>query len=144
MSQIRYNLHAVTGTLTGLAPGSQANGTALFIGQSERRVDDLSAHLTVLAETNTLTITAKWQGSNDRSTWIDLANGSQNASGVALATGTAGADASVTRSFGAPNAAYAHQFVRCSLVVGVVTGTDNDTYSVGYSYRQLDPGERGG
>lgn len=136
MSFLRYNAHKVTGTATGVAPGSQVNGATLFMGSSRRKVQDLSAICVVDAETNTLTLTAKWQGSNDASTWIDIANGSQNAAGVALATGTTGADAAVTKAVPAPDAAHGYRYARCSVVVGVVTGTDSDTYEIGYSYRQ--------
>jgi len=136
MAILRYNAHLVTGTGTGVSVGSAVSGNTLFIGGSKKKVADLSAHLVVLAETNTLTLTAKWQGSNDGSAWIDLAYNSVNGAATVLATGTAGADTAVTKSVPAPDGVYSHKFARCQVVVGVVTGTANDTYSIGYSYRQ--------
>lgn len=139
MSLIRYNAHVASGDADGVTAGGQVNGTTLALGTQFKKVSDLSALLVVDAETNTLTMTAKWQVSNDSSTWVDLANGSQNAAGVALATGTGGADAAVTRSIPAPDAVYGYQWARCSIVIGVTTGTTSDTYSIGYCYRQNDP-----
>lgn len=60
--------------------------------------------------------------------------------GVALAIGTAGADTAVARAIPAPDSVYGYKFARCSVVVGGVTGTANDTYSIAYSYRQNDAG----
>lgn len=137
MSILRYNAHLLTGTCSGVSIGSAVSGNTLFIGQSKRKVTDLSAQLTVLAETNTITLAPKWQGSNDGSTWIDLAYAPNNPAVTVLATGTAGADAAVTKGVAAPDAAYSYKFSRCQVVVGVVTGTSSDIYSIGYSYRQV-------
>lgn len=139
-SHLRFAAHLITGTATGVAPGSQVNGRTLFMGVLDQKVAHLSALATVDAETNTITLSGKWQGSNDGSTWLDLAYAPQNPAVVALATGTAGSDAAVTRVVPAPESAYGYKFARFSIGVGVVTGTTNDTYSIAYSYRQLDPG----
>jgi hypothetical protein len=137
---LRFAAHIASGNATGVVAGDQVNGATLFVGGADPKVSHLSALVTVDAETNTLTMTGKWQASNDGSTWVDVAHAPQNPAGVALATGTAGADADVVRVLPAPDAVYGYKFARCSVVVGVVTGTTNDTYSIGYSYRQLDPG----
>jgi len=139
---LRFAAHIASGNATGVAPAAQVNGNTLFVGGSVPKITHLSALVTALADTNTLTLTAKWQGSNDKSTWYDLSHDSQNPAGVALATGTAGADTAVARAVPAPDSVYSYQFARCSLIVGVVTGTTNDTYSIGYSYRQRDAGGR--
>jgi hypothetical protein len=111
-------------------------GSAVDIGDNSRqKVLGLGALVTVDAETNTLTFTAKWQVSNDGTTWVDVANGSQNAAGVALATGTAGADAPVSRMISAPDGVFGWRKARLALVTGVATGAAADTYSIGYCYR---------
>lgn len=143
MSTLRFHSHLSTGTATGVGPASAASaikGSAIDMGGSYKRVFDLGAMVTVDAETNTLTLTARWLGSNDASTWFEIANGSQNAAGVALATGTGGADASVSRFIPAPDGAYSYRYASCALLVGVATGTDSDTWSIAYSYRQANAG----
>lgn len=137
---LMFDKHIITGNATGVAPGSAVNGRSLFMGQTDQKVDHLSALVTVDAETNTITLGAKWQGSNDASTWVDLAHAPQYPARVALATGTAGADAAVARAIPAPDSVYGYKFARCAVVVGVVTGQTADTYSIGYCYRQNDPG----
>jgi hypothetical protein len=132
-----FNAHQVSGNFDTLVAGSQVNGNPVFVGQSFRKAAFLSAVMVVDAETNGITLTAKWQVSNDRSTWIDVANGSQNAASVVLATGTAGADAAVTKAIPAPEAVYGYKYARASIVTGAQTGTTSDTYTIGYSYRTL-------
>lgn len=133
---LRYNVSTSTGTLDTLVAGSVTGGTAIFMGNQVKKVTNLVALLTVLAETNTLTITAKWQVSNDKTTWVDVYT-PQNAANVVLATGTAGADTAVTRALAAPDGVYGWQYARIALVNGVATGAAADTYSIGYCYRQL-------
>jgi len=118
----------VAGTVKGGAPvsifgpaGGVVNGT-------------LSALVIVDAETNTRTLSAFWQVSEDGSTWYDVAGAPNNPANVVLATGTAGADAAVTEVIPAPAAVYAWSFARCSVVNGVATGGATDTYSIQYKY----------
>lgn len=131
----RFNAHLVTGTADGITPGDPVSGNVVHLGSGSQKVADLSAVVTADAETNTLTLTPRWQVSNDQSTWYTVAGSPDNPATVPLATGTGGADAAVTRVLPAPAAAHAYQFARLQLVVGVVTGTSNDTYSIGYTYR---------
>ena len=95
----------------------------------------LSALCTVDAETNTLTISARWQVSNDDSTYYNCAGSANNAANVALATGTSGADATVTLNIPAPDCVYAWKYARIQLYTGVATadGT-NDVGAATYSY----------
>jgi hypothetical protein len=93
----------------------------------------LCALVTVDAETNTLTLAAKWQGSNDGSTWYDVVQ-PHNPADVVLATGTSGADAAVTKIIEAPAGIYGNRFGRCAVYNGVATGGSADTYSIGYNY----------
>jgi hypothetical protein len=132
----RFNSSIASGTADSVAAGSAVNGNSLFLGGDAQKVKNLSAVVAVDIETNTITLTAKWQVSNDASTWYDLANGPQNAAGVVLGTGTGGADAAITKVIPAPDCIYGYRFARLALVVGVTTGTTSDTYSIGYSYDQ--------
>lgn len=138
---LRYNVSSSTGTFNTVASGSAVNGNAIHLGQSFQKVKALSALLTVLAETNTFTIAARWQVSNDNSTFVNVANGPQNAAGVVLATGTAGADTAVTIAVPAPEAIYGWKYARMTLVAGGTTGASADTYAIGYSYHQNSVGE---
>lgn len=133
---MRYNAHSSSGDFDSVSAGTTVGMTAVDLGDNSRqKVRGLSALVTVDAETNTLTLAAKWQVSNDGSTWVDVANGSQNAAAVVLATGTAGADAAVTKMIPAPDAIYGWRKARIAFVVGVTTGTTSDTYAAGYCYR---------
>lgn len=127
----RYNQSAKSGNLnsvvaTTVTPGNTVDTTRVARGS-------LSALVTVKAETDTLTITAKWQVSNDGSTWVDVAL-PNNAANVALATGTSAADAAVTRAIMAPDAVYGWHYTRVAIVNGVATGASTDTYSMSYCY----------
>lgn len=133
---MRYNAHSSSGNADTLASGSVIGGTAVALGDNSRqKVRNLSALVTVDAETSTFTFAGKFQVSNDNSTWVDVANGSQNAAAVVLATGTAGADAAVTKMYPAPEAIYGWRYARFALVTGGTTGAAVDTYAIGYCYR---------
>src|SRR5690606_32570380 len=97
----------------------------------------LSALVTVDAEEENITLTAKWQVSNDGATWVDAVV-PQNPANVVLATGTAGADAAVTRAIQAPDVVYGWRYARAAIVNGAEAGTTSDTYSIGYCYELAD------
>lgn len=139
---LRYNQFASSGTFDSVGVGSQKNGTAVPLGRINSRLRDLSALVTVDAETDTLTLAAVWEVSNDNSTWVKCAHAPQNPASVVLATGTAGADAAVTRAIPAPEGINGWAWARLSLVVAGTTGTTSDTYSIGYCYRQVVGGDR--
>jgi len=132
----KYNVGQATGTFNGVAAASAVTGNSVFLGNDTAKVTGLCALCVVLAETNTFTIAPKWQVSNDASTWVDLTNGPQNAAATVLATGTAGADAAVTKAIPLPDAAYGFKFARMALVAGGTTGASADTYTIGYCYSQ--------
>ena len=139
---IRFNQFASSGTVDTIIVGDQVNGTPVPMGRISSRLRSLSAFVTVDAETSTLTLAAKWQVSNDRLVWVDVAHASQNPTAVVLGTGTAGADPLITRAIPAPDAVNSWAWARLSLVVGGVTGTTADTWSVGYCFRQVVGGDR--
>lgn len=125
-----------SGTLTA-APvaGSTTAGTAVQPLQWERA--SVSCLATVLAETNTLTLTVKFQVSLDNSTWYDVAGDAQNPANVLLATGTAGADVAVSRVFPVPPSATRWPWLRAAVVNGVATGAVGDTYAFTFQYEPL-------
>lgn len=116
--------------------GTTTGGTALPTANIE--MGTLSCLVTVDAETSTLTLTAKFQVSNDNSTWYDLAGDAQNPANVLLATGTAGADASVDRVLPVPPAALGWKYVRAAVVNGVATGGAADTYAFTFYFRRFN------
>jgi len=138
---LKYNIGASSGNLNTLTSGSEVDGNAVFLGGAYRKVASLSALVTVLAQTNTLTIAAKWQVSNDKSTWVDVANGSQNAAAVVLQTGTSGTDVAVSKAIPAPDAIYGWKYARIALVTGGTTGATADTYAMSYCYHQMTGAE---
>ena len=128
----RVTTSATTGNLNTIVAGTRTAGATLTMSQVEP--GSLACEVTVLAETNTLTIALDWQVSVDGSTWMVVANGSQNAAAVVLATGTAGADAAVTEVVPAPDCVYSFLYCRAAGRNAVTTGAAADTYSIKYHY----------
>lgn len=96
----------------------------------------LSAKLVLDAETDTIQVQGVWQVSADASTWVTClpANG---AALVTLATGTAGADASVTVVLPANDAVYGWKYARIAVRNTVATGAATDTYQLAYNYARI-------
>jgi hypothetical protein len=125
-------LTAGSGNLNTVVAGTTTAGTA--ISTANMAPGSLSCLFTVTAETNTITITPKWQVSDDNSTWYDL-SGLNNAAQVALATGTAGADAAVSKVLTAPSEVSGWKYVRPAVVNGVATGAATDLYAFELHFR---------
>lgn len=134
---IRYGQFSSTGTLDAVGAGSIKGCTAVPMGRTSQRVKSLSALCVLDVETNTITVEPQWQVSNDNSTWVDIASQPHNPANVVLGTGTAGADASITKVVPAPAAVEGWAWARLGLKVGVTTGATVDTYTVSYAYRQV-------
>jgi hypothetical protein len=115
--------------------GSTTGGTALATAGIEPGT--LSCLVTVDAETNTITLTAKFQVSDDNSTWYDLAGDAQNPANVLLATGTGGADAAVSMVLPVPTQALGWKYVRAAVVNLVATGAAADTYAFSFRMRYV-------
>ncbi len=132
---MRYanNQQAVSGDFNTLVATSvQSMGTVNMVNVTP---GTLCCELALDAETNTITLTPKWQVSRDGgSTWLDCAPDPNNGTYAAQATGTAGADATVTKVLPAPDAVYGYPLARVGVTVGVTTGTANDTYVASYSW----------
>lgn len=110
---------AAAAGFTGGAPQT-VNGNA--VDMNDVALGSLSARATVLADTNTLTIAAKWQGLDKGGNWVDVAHEPQNPAAVVLATGTAGADTGVSKIIPAPTAVYAYRQARIVFTSGVGVG----------------------
>ncbi len=104
---------------TGAAPQT-VNGNA--VEMNDVAFGTLSARATILGDTNTITITIKWQGKDKAGNWVDVASEPQNPTGVAAATGTAGADAAVAKIYPAPTAVYAFKQARIVFTSGTGVG----------------------
>lgn len=130
---LRFDSLKTTSNLNGITAGSTVGMATVDVGDGARqKIRSLAANVTVTAATSTLTVTLKWQVSNDKSTWTDVVNGPQNAAGVVFTTGTAAAKSAVVE---APATVYGFRYCRLSLVTGAATGGASDTYAVGYSFR---------
>lgn len=106
-------------------------------------VGSLSAYLDVIAKTNTMTLTGKWQVSQDGTNWRDIEL--TGSSGVAssntpriLSTGTGSAVEAKT-VLPAPDMVYGYRFCRVCVVVGVADSADPaDAWAYSYSYQRSD------
>jgi hypothetical protein len=125
-----------TGTFNTVASGASVNGTTIQIDGVE--TGTLSALAVLDAETNTITLTPYWQVSADQTTWYNVVN-QVNSAFTVTATGTAGADATVSRVVDAPMSVYGWRFCRVAVLVGGTTGTTNDTYTLSYAYCKRMP-----
>jgi hypothetical protein len=129
----KYVIAAATaGNLNAVAAGGNGAGATL---QSQNVVPGtLSALFVVEAETDTVTIAAQWQGSDDGTTWYDMAGDPQNPANVVLATGTAGGDAVITKAIPAPRPLHGWRYMRAVARIAGNTGAAVDTYSIAYRY----------
>jgi hypothetical protein len=131
MSIRRTATNATSGSFTLGPVGAQKNMDALPTGRIQPGT--LSARVYWSAYTNTMTLTGKWQGSADNSTWRDF-HGQNNAAHVVLQTSTG----TGAKYIEAPLAVHGLPYVRFALVSGVASGTVGDTYSMSYNYVKRD------
>lgn len=125
-----------SGDLTAApASGTTTAGTAL--STADIQPGTLSCLFTLLAETNTITLTGKFQVSDDNSTWYNLAGDAQNPANVLVATGTAGADTAVSVVLPVPPSVIGWKWVRPAVVNLVTTGAAGDTYAMTFRYRRF-------
>lgn len=122
---------AVTGNFNTDAAGTTDAGTAVRTATAEKGT--ISCLFTVDAETDTATIAAGWQVSDDGTTYYTVTD-TDNATDTVLATGTAGADAAVTKVMGPPDWVYGWKYVRPVCILGGTTGNTVDTYSMSTVY----------
>lgn len=128
---------ATTG-FTGAAPQTvgavAANKIVMAKPNFTPAAGTLCVEVTAKATTNTLTISAKWQVSDDGSTWVD-AYGPNRPANVAIVTGTGSAVTDTVR-IAAPDSVYAANYVRAVAYsgVGVGGGAGVDEASLKYHY----------
>lgn len=136
MSLLKQAVSTATGNATGIGSGSAVSGNAVFMGGTSLKVSDLSALISVTANTSGLTLAPRWQVSADNSTWYTCKADPDNANAV-LATGASGGG-NVTGNvvLPAPSFVKGWKYARAQVVVGAATGTTNDLYSIAYNYRQ--------
>ncbi len=134
-SRLVNGAQSTSGNLDTNAAGTIEGGPSFLMQKAEKGT--LSATVTVEAETTSLAAFAVWEVSNDASTWR-LALPTNGAAYVALATGTAGDDAAVTRVIPANDATYGWRYARCSIQNTGATGAATDTYTIAYNYAKPD------
>lgn len=134
---LKYNVSGGSGNLSTLIAGTVTTAGVVFMGQSTRKVGYLSALVSLTAATSTIQLAAKWQVSNDNTTFVDVVE-SNNPAIVVYATGTV---TIVTKTLTAPEGVYGWKYARVVVVNTVATGGVSDLYAVGYCYRQLTGSE---
>lgn len=139
MSTRRYNASIATGNFTGATTGAQVNGTRLHIGQDQRDIVDLAAHIIGTVTMTSALMKAQWQGSDDGTTYVNVAHNPENPAAIAFATGVQNA---ATLGVGAPQGVYSYKYARCAVLwTSSTAGTTNDAVSIGYNYRQVAAGD---
>lgn len=135
---LRRANYAPTGTtvMTANVAGTLMPGGTLVCDEIEPGT--LTALFVTKAETDTITIEAAWQVSNDATTWYTFVN-YNNPAVVVLGTGTAGADAAVSTAMAAPNDITGWRYCRAGVINRVAAGTVNDTYAISYYYTLRQP-----
>lgn len=140
MSYRRYNVSSLTGNFTGVTTGAQGVGPVLHIGENQCVIQSLSVLCVLTSTMTSATIGVQWQGSNDNSTWVRIANAPANTAPTLVLTGGTGAAATI--SVEAPQGAYGWKYCRPTLQwTSTTAGTTNDAWTMGLIYRQLAPGE---
>lgn len=129
--QNNQQLTDLTASVAAAPNGASVAGPTLLMSNVEQGT--LSARCIFLAQTTSLTLAALWEISDDGTNWRQ-ARGVSNATPVAIATGTAGADTAVARNVDAPNAVYGSRYARCSVLLGGANGASGDQASVAYDY----------
>ena len=120
--------------ISGAAPQT-VNGARATMNVVERGT--LSAKVVALVTTNLLTLTAKWQVSDNGSTYVDCAAAPNNPANVAFATGT-GAPVTTSINLPAPAGVYGVRYARLVLTSGAAAGggAGVDEATIGYNWTQ--------
>ncbi len=125
-----YKVGTITGSCSGMAVGVTKTGTTVAMNDVEDGT--LSAYISVVVGTDTLTWTPGWKVSQDDSTFLTLKNETNTA-----VTATSGATGTTTLVLSAPAGVYGWPFARAELLSGgtaAATGT-GDTWDIRYTYR---------
>lgn len=134
MTTLQYNTTSHLSGVAGTAfSGTDVNTDMSQGGSNKPRPNTLSAEVAITAATASLAVYLKWQVSNDKTTYLDVANTPSNAAAVAIVTGTA---AATTKVIPAPEAVYGYPYCRAVLYSGGATGSAGDTVSIGYHWQK--------
>jgi hypothetical protein len=130
----KYAQKAMAATaVTAVAAGSTRTGAATNFLPMDRVAlgSSVSAKVTMLVNTTSLTLAPQWQGSNDGVTYFNLFAVNSPAN-VATAAGS-GSDVTTTRHVMLPYPPF--RFIRMSVLTGGATAhATNDTWAVEYNY----------
>lgn len=126
-----------SGTLAiaGAAPQT-ANGLSLSIVEWRVAQGTLAANVSGTVTTNLITLTGKWQVSDNGSTWKDSFN-SNSAANVVIITGDGGAD-TFSRAVSGHDGLYGFRYVRYVITSGAAAGggAGVDEVAISYNFRQ--------
>lgn len=136
MSILKQAVSTATGNATGVASASAVSGNVVFMGGSSLKVTDLSALISVTANTSGLTFAPRWQVSADNSTWYSCKADPDNANATFATGASGGGNVTGAVVIPAPSFVKGWKYARAQAVVGGTTGTTNDLYSIAYNYRQ--------
>lgn len=137
-------LAAYTGSkiaLNTITAGSTASTAGLVVvagqpsgGSKSVEFDSLAAVVETNITTSTLTVTTKWQVSNDGTDWIDFfgKNTAANVTKAAAGTGSL-VTTQYVQAWDGVNPQF--PYVRLAAQVGVATGGAGDSVTVAYNYR---------
>lgn len=135
MSHPQYatGAHSTSISFSGSAKTDVAQNATTLVTR-KLQMNTLSARAAVTVATNSLTVTPKWEVSDDQSTYYAVKNPS-NAAWTVLATGN-GTGATTNHVLTAPSAVYGWRFCRVALTPAAATGTSADVATVTYNYVQ--------
>lgn len=120
--------------LNTVVSGTTVGGPSLSLASGDIEGDTLCANVSSALTTNLLTVTTKWQVSQDGTTWVDV----QQSNGAALVRiAPAGTGSLVTTAFcQLTQFSPAHPYIRLALVTGGATGAAGDNVTVSYNFRK--------
>lgn len=137
-ARLKYNQKSLSATATtAVAAGSTVTGASTNIVSMDRIQPGtwLVAKTSMVVNTTSLTLTPKWQGSQDGTNWEDLFQ-ANSAANVATAAGT-GSNVTTARSIMLPVVPY--KYARLVWVTaGATAHATNDTVAVSYAWIERD------
>jgi hypothetical protein len=96
----------------------------------------LSCLCVLLAQTTNITLTPKFQVSDDGSTWYDFAASAYGPDNQIQCTGTSGTDTATSKTLPVTDSVLGWKYVRAAVVNGVATGAVGDTYAFTWKFRK--------
>ena len=129
-ADVRTAVGSQTSTLNIANGGTEAGPTLML---NDVLAGSLQANLQLHVKKSSVTLTPKWQVSDDGATWEDFKMTNNPANVVAI-TGT-GTSQTVSLAVEAPTSLASHKYARMSLVAGgASTAPTTDDYVISYNY----------